>query len=287
LSLIIPVGVNFGVSKPALAGATVRLLDDDRVTVLDGPNALYAMGSGDYVGELELPDAFVRGYVQGAANDASGDTVTFPVLLADIGIIQSGVGDHTVTFTVRDNQGTPQPIEGASVTVKSGSTIVAWGQTSILGVLALGLPAGSYTYTVTAGPNYTQEIDAALVVNGAESVSVTLDEQAAAPPAAAGLCTVRFYVTLNRTAKSGYVCRARLVGKNEAAANELLSSVIERAATDATGIADLVLVQQAQFVKGDGLYEITVTAPDGTETFKVRAKMPNASTANAEDLIPA
>lgn len=199
-----------------------------------------------------------------------------------------GGGDKTVTFTVLRSDNS-QPVVGAAITVKSGSTVVAWGTTDAAGKVKFGLASGSYTYTVTAGGLYVAQTDVALnVTTDPQAVAVSLVPQSITP-AAGGLCTVRFYVTLNRVAQEGYRCQAKLVKPNSALNNELLSSVIDDKETAANGIAELVLVQKSQFTKpaaGDGVYEIKVAAPDGTVTHQFRAKVPDQSTADVEDLIP-
>lgn len=195
-----------------------------------------------------------------------------------------GNGQYQVTVTVQVAGGAPVP--GARITFQDADGInVAWGDVNAAGQEAFGLDPGSYTVLISAGTGYAP-FTTELTVAANASVTYTLTAQPITPPSAAGLCTVQFVVTLNKRVKSGYKVKARLLDLNSAVDATLLSLVIDQAVTDAAGVAELQLVQQGQFTKGDGRYEITVEAPDGTKTHKLKVLIPNTATANFEDLIP-
>ena len=277
-------GVSFGTGKPALPNVTMTLYGADGTTVVNGPVAAIAMGSGDYRAVVTAPDGFTYGWVKAAANDGSGQTITIPVNRVALGFQVSGA-EHTLTFTVRDQAAAP--ISGAAVSIKSGATVIAWGVTNASGIIALAVPAGALTYTVTAGAGYTQITDAAITVTASAAVSATLTAQSPSPPSAGGLCTVRFYVSgPGRVALPGVVCRAVLVSANSAAPDELLANTINTDTTDVLGVAELILVRRALFTRGDGLYRITATAADGTVITSIIATIPDQSAVNVEDLIP-
>lgn len=205
----------------------------------------------------------------------------------------TGTGQFQVTLTVRDDLAAPIP--GLPVTVRNNAMTdppLAWGVTDAAGQVQFWLnnsPGGSpYKVGIGANPSYVSIPTQNLVVAGTTTpAAYVLNRQSTTPPVAVGLCTVRFYCTLNGRPQAGHRVKAALARGNQAANNQLLSNQIDEDTSDAAGIAELQLARLDQFVKGSGVYQITVTAPDNTVTHDVKVTIPNADTANFEDLIPA
>jgi len=105
-------------------------------------------------------------------------------------------------------------------------------------------------------------------------------------PAGLGLCNVAIYFTLSRVPVAGAVARANLVNINSTAPAEQLSNQVLTATTNATGTCMLTLVQKSYFLRGDGVYHITVTAPDRTVAHDFRCTIPDVNSISLTDLIP-
>jgi len=98
------------------------------------------------------------------------------------------------------------------------------------------------------------------------------------------LCTVEFLVKLGNTVVQGAVCKAKLLGVNQASDDGILSNRESSDTTDALGEAELSLVQKGQFIKGQGLYEIWVEI-SGKPVASARTTIPNQATVQFEDLL--
>lgn len=100
------------------------------------------------------------------------------------------------------------------------------------------------------------------------------------------LCTVQFRVKLSAIPVSGAVCKARLIGVNQAADGTILSNAESSATTDAAGIAELQLVQKGSIAKGSGIYKIWVEIA-GQPVASVETTIPNQNVVLFEDLLEA
>lgn len=111
-----------------------------------------------------------------------------------------------------------------------------------------------------------------------------LEDVAITAPATPDLCTVQFRVNLSSTAVSGAVCKAKLLGINQAADGIILSNEEVSDTTDSEGIAELQLVRKASIVKGSGIYKIWIEI-DGKPVASIETTIPNQSTVLFEDLL--
>jgi hypothetical protein len=93
-------------------------------------------------------------------------------------------------------------------------------------------------------------------------------------------------VKLSATAVSGAVCKARLLGTNQAADGTILSTEELSDTTDSEGIAELQLVQKGSITKGNGIYRIWAEIA-GQTISSVETAIPNQTTILFEDLIGA
>lgn len=269
------------------------LFDEDGVQVgLPIATGFDERGNGAYQWKATIPDDF-RGVA--IFREVGDPTVRAEVainpeqieLITQIFDLLGGGGSNTVNFTVQNTD--LDPVVGAYITIKQGGVIVYWTRSGVGGLASMALDPGNYTYTVTAGSAYVQQVDQAFTVDSdPEAVTVTLVPQASGPPAAAGLCTVHFYCTLNGRPQENMRIKARLIDLNSATEDELLSLQVDEALSNEVGEADLELVQGGQFTKGNGVYEITVMAPapDNTVTHKIQVAMPDLDEVNFEDLLP-
>ena len=98
------------------------------------------------------------------------------------------------------------------------------------------------------------------------------------------LCTVQFRVNLSATPVSGAVCKARLVGVNQASVATILSNEESSDTTDALGEAELSLVQENSFVKGSGIYTIEVES-GGKPVANKQTTIPSQNTVFFADLL--
>ena len=103
-------------------------------------------------------------------------------------------------------------------------------------------------------------------------------------PDDATLCVVQFRVKLSTTAVASAVCKAKLLGVNQAADGTILSNEESSDTTDSDGVAELQLVQKGSIVKGSGLYKIWVEIA-GKPVASVETTIPNQSTIYFEDML--
>jgi hypothetical protein len=212
----------------------------------------------------------------------AGDSVS-----ADIaGIVGAagGEGAFTGTLTVDDGEGTG--LEGAVVIARRGGVLIASGTTDSSGEITDWV-FGAYTYDLAVRlAGYQPTTDTITVSADAWTKTVSLTALSITAPDDASLCTVQFRVKLSATAVSGAVCKARLLGTNQAANGTILSPEELSDTTDSEGVAELQLVQKGSIVKGDGRYKIW-TEIAGKTVASVETVIPNQSTILFEDLLGA
>ena len=102
------------------------------------------------------------------------------------------------------------------------------------------------------------------------------------PSAITGLCDLLFAVTSNGTAAYKATVSA-IVDANSTYDGGIVSTTAATAQTDSNGNAILRLLQNATFTAG-GIYTLKVTDRQGKLVWEKRCRMPNTTTANAEDL---
>ncbi|HON17832.1 MAG TPA: choice-of-anchor J domain-containing protein, partial [Salinivirgaceae bacterium] len=111
-----------------------------------------------------------------ANNAANPTSFTANTLYGNLTLRMDLTPKRIVTFNVTDGT---DPINNASITVKSGAVTVATGITNASGAAQVYVVDGNYTYTVTA-TGYTTISDQAFTVAGNGTVNVTMT---IAPPA--------------------------------------------------------------------------------------------------------
>ena len=213
-----------------------------------------------------------------AATGADGDTLETLSDQMDALAATSGSGARTVTLTVNDGS---TALESASVRVTKGAaTYVQTTDTS--GEVTFNLDAGTYVVAVSlVGYTYS---GTTIVVDGDETATYSMTAISITGPSAASLCAVQFQVNLSATAVSGAICKARLLGINQASDGTILSNAELSDTTDVGGAARLELVRKGSIVKGSGMYKIWIEI-NGRPTASVETQIPNQSTMYFEDLI--
>jgi len=103
-------------------------------------------------------------------------------------------------------------------------------------------------------------------------------------PPAPGLCIVRFVVFDRATPVPEAVVSAQIVKSNPTINTAILARVKHQAITNADGIADLVLVQQSEFTRGDGVYLIQVRTSTGKLLHNRYVTVPNFESVFSEAL---
>jgi hypothetical protein len=189
----------------------------------------------------------------------------------------SGSGARTVVITVNDGS---DPLESA--TVRMTQTFTYTASTDASGECTFNLDDATYTVAISKS-GYTYS-GTTLVVDGDETATYSMSELSISAPAAANLCTVQFRVKLSNTAVEGAVCKAKLLGINQATDGTILSNAESSDTTDSDGIAELQLVQKGDIVKGDGVYKMWVEI-SGEPVASVETTIPNQSTCLFEDLL--
>ena len=103
------------------------------------------------------------------------------------------------------------------------------------------------------------------------------------PSAITGLCDLLFSVTANGTAAYKATVSA-IVDANSTYDGGMVATTAATAQTDSSGNAILRLLQNATFT-GGGIYTLRVTDRQGKLVWEKRCRIPNTTTANAEDLV--
>lgn len=103
------------------------------------------------------------------------------------------------------------------------------------------------------------------------------------PSPITGLCNVLIAATFNGDAVVGASVNCTLESKNNTVNGFLASRAVESGVTDASGNCILTLIQFGQFTRG-GIYSLRVFDAGGKILHDRKVTIPNASTANAEDL---
>jgi hypothetical protein len=195
-----------------------------------------------------------------------------------------GEGSYTGTLTVDDGDG--NGLEGVTVCARRGGVLKASGTTDASGEITDWV-FGAYTYDLAARiSGYQPTTDTITVSADAWTKTISLTAISITSPEAASLCTVQFRVKLSDTAVSGAVCKAKLLGINQATDGTILSNAELSDTTDSEGVAELQLVQKGSILKGSGLYKISVEI-DGKPVASVETTIPNQSTYLFEDLLGA
>jgi hypothetical protein len=207
---------------------------------------------------------------------------TLPASIAGITGALNGEGSYTGTLTVDDGEG--NGLEGAVVHARRGGVLKASGTTNADGEIT-GWVFGAYTYDLAVRlAGYQPDTDTITVSGDAWTKTVSLTAISITAPDAASLCTVQFRVKLADTAVSGAVCKAKLIGVNQASDGVILSNAESSDTTDSEGVAELQLVQKGSVVKGNGIHKIWVEIA-GNPVASVETAIPNQSTILFEDLL--
>lgn len=103
------------------------------------------------------------------------------------------------------------------------------------------------------------------------------------PSAITGLCHVLVAATFNGNPIVGASVHCTLDGRNNTVDGILVSRAVESGVTNASGNCILTLIRFGQFTRG-GIYSLRVSDAGGKILHDRRVTIPNASTANAEDL---
>lgn len=195
----------------------------------------------------------------------------------------SGEGAFTGTLTINDGAtGLPDAI----VNARRGGVLKASGTTDENGQITDWV-FGAYTYDLAVRlVGYQPATDTITVSADAWTKTISLTSITITAPESALLCTVQFRVKLSETAVSGAVCKAKLLGVNQASDGTILSTEELSDTTDSNGIAELQLVQKGSVVKGSGMYKIWVEIA-GKPVASVETTLPNQSTVLFEDLLKA
>lgn len=189
-----------------------------------------------------------------------------------------GTGANSVTITVDDGT---NPLESAKVRMTKGAESYLL-TTNASGVAAFSLDNGTWTVHITL-PLYTFTATT-LVVDGTETQTYSMTAQTITAPSAPDTCTVQFRVFLSGVPVQGAVCKAKLIGVNQASDGTILSNEDSSDTTDAQGVAELELVQRGAIIKGSGIYDMRVEIA-GSPVASVKAAIPNQSTVLFEDLL--
>ena len=194
-----------------------------------------------------------------------------------------GEGAYTGTLTVDDGS---TGLEGAVVAARRGGVLKASGTTDSSGEITDWV-FGAYTYDLAVSiAGYQPGTDTITVSADAWTKTISLTAISITAPGAASLCTVQFRVKLSDTAVSGAVCKAKILGINQASDGTILSNEESSDTTDANGVAELALVRKDSIAKGSGRYKIWV-AIAGQPVASVETTIPAQSTILFEDLIGA
>jgi len=194
----------------------------------------------------------------------------------------SGTGARAVTLTILGDSN--QPIQGASVRLsRAGETYSA--STNPLGVVSFSVDDATWTVSITAtGFTFTPT---SLVVASNLSQTFGMSPGGITPPAPfAGLCNVLFSVIHLGNPVENASVTACLEDENPTVDNYLISRQVTHGTTDANGNCVLTMVRFAQFTRG-GVYRIKVADSLGRTIHDRKVKVPDQSTANAEDLLDA
>jgi hypothetical protein len=140
----------------------------------------------------------------------------------------------------------------------------------------VSITATGFTFTPTS-----------LVVASNLSQTFGMSPGGITPPAPfAGLCNVLFSVIHLGNPVENASVTACLEHENPTVDNYLISRQVTHGTTDANGNCVLTMVRFAQFTRG-GVYRIKVADSLGRTIHDRKVKVPDQSTANAEDLLDA
>jgi hypothetical protein len=198
-------------------------------------------------------------------------------------VLAVGVGPRSVIATVRRSD-TNAPIEGATVRITDG--IIAYqDDTDVNGQVSFSMVDKTWkVYIVADGFTFGE---ATLVVDGNETPEYFMTPSIIAEPEDPGLCNVLFAVKDAGEPVQGAKVYVELEEKNPTVNGWLVARSVHSGTTDSNGFCTLTMIQNGEFTRG-GVYVITVYDATGSRVLhKRRAKVPNQSTCNAEDLIDA
>ncbi len=182
-------------------------------------------------------------------------------------IVNDGTGNATLTITTTAN---------ASVSLYSGSNLVAVSQANGSGVATVAAPAGTYNLTVTAaGMNGATE--SVTLVPGANSVTVTLSAIVVSSPSTPGLCRVVYVLstpgglpwTTANTSATPPAITLTLSALPAGSTGQVFDAAIVTVVPDATtGILEAIpgtggvdLLQGAQYLVAAGQKSWTLSVP--------------------------
>ncbi len=211
------------------------------------------------------------------------DLLLDAILVELAGITGALAGEGALTGTLTINDGSTG-LEGAVVHARRGGVLKASGTTDSSGQITNWV-FGANTYDLAVRlAGYQPDTDTITVSADAWSKTISLTVISISAPSAAPLCTVSFQVKLSATAVSGAVCKAKLLGINQASDGTILSNAESSVITDSDGAAELELVRKDSIVKGNGRYKIWVEIA-GNPVASVETSIPNQATVYFEDLL--
>lgn len=287
-----PVDVIFGIT--GMTGMALKLYPRGSTSIANG-------ASGDTLTETAKVGAYRATVTEALAGIheayvfSSGGTLlgNYMVELADDTSVytcgewiqgEGGTGEGSYTGTLTINDGDGNGLEGAVVNARRGGVLIAYGTTDANGQITDWV-FGAYTYDLAVRlAGYQPETDTITVSANAWTKTISLTAISITNPSSATLCTVQFRVNSSATPVEGAVCKAQLLGVNQASDGTILSNEESSDTTDVQGIAELELVQKGSIVKGTGKYKIWVEI-DGKPVASVNTTIPNQTTCLFEDLL--
>lgn len=232
--------------------------------------------TGTFVNTTESVEAIAAS----AASILEDTGTTLPAL---IDAIPPPIGEGAYTGVLTINDGTTG-LEGAIVNAYRAGTLVATGITNSSGQITTWV-FDAHTYSLAVRlPGYQPSTGTLTVSGNAWAKSISLTQLSITPPSSPNLCTVQFRVKLSDTPVAGAICKAKLLGINQAADGTILSNDELTDTTDVNGIAEIELVQRGSIIKGNGVYTISVDI-NGKPAASVQTTIPSQQVVLFEDLL--
>lgn len=238
--------------------------------------------TGDYSFAVSAVEHAV--FEQAGGTPASTDLKigTIPALVSGGG---GGSGDHQLTVIVQDTGAVRIPGSEVSILTAGGAQTGRTVTTDSNGEAVFNLDADNYQIRTTPPAGFAVPADQAFSIAADKSETVVCTPTTTPPsPSDPSLCVLVCVVYLNGNPVEGAKIKARVRDENSAVDGIVVSNAFEVGVTNASGRVDLELIRQDQFTDGNGIYEIRAEH-DGNAVWRVETTIPNAPTANLEDLI--
>lgn len=227
-----------------------------------------------------LTTYFFEGYVSGSGKqlfdrgvdlkETAGNYLVseLPTALMNASSSSSGSGANSVTITVQDNGSVA--IQSATVTVFSGSTIVATGSTNASGVVVLSLNNGTYTVNITAG-TFNGSGGNSLTVSGATSHTYQLSPLSITPSSSPEVTGYLTCVDENGNAAAAVVHLFTLIGSQDSATGMSTSNRQWSVQSDTNGLVQTSFLQGFNYYikRGPTGTQKKFTAPSNNTTFQL------------------